>query len=148
MIVRRDHVSGAGLIALAVAVFALGQELPFGTAASPGPGMLPVLCAGTMLALALVVLLRAGSSPPFQDIAWDDIPHALRVIGAATAATALYTTLGFPITIGLMLFGLIYGVERMPLITSLAITIFMTGGAYLLLGKLLKTPMPEGIFGF
>ena len=148
MIVRRDHVSGIGLITLAIAVFALGQELPFGTAASPGPGMLPVLCAGAILLLAFIVLVRAGASPPFTDIAWDDIPHALRVVGAASAATALYTTLGFPITIGLMLFGLIYGVERMPIVPSLAITVFMTGGAYLLLGKLLKTPMPEGIFGF
>ncbi|CAN0508501.1 unnamed protein product [Phaeothamnion confervicola] len=148
MTLRRDHIAGIGLIGLAVAVLALGQELPFGTSASPGPGMLPVLCAGLMLALAIVVLLRAGESPPFSEIAWDDIPHALLVIVAASGAAALYTTLGFPITFGLLLFGLTYGVERMPLATTAAVTAVMTGGAYWLLGTLLKTPMPLGIFGF
>ncbi len=148
MTLRRDQVAAIALMALGVAVFALGQELPFGTAASPGPGMLPMLCAGFLLALAVVLLAGAGRSPPFSGIAWDDIPHAVRVIAAASLAAGLYTTLGFPITFGLLLFGLMWGVERMPFFTSLAITLAMSGGAFLLLGKLLKTPMPQGIFGF
>ena len=147
MTLRRDHVGAAALIVLGIAVFVLGRELPFGTPASPGPGMLPDLVAGVMLALAVVLLLQAGSSPPFASIAWDDLPHAAIVMVAAAAAAALYTVLGFPVTIGLLLFGLMWGVERMPLLPSLAITVAMTVGTYVLLGTLLKQPMPRGIFG-
>ena len=148
MTVRRDHVAALALLALGIATFLLGQELPFGTAASPGPGMLPYISAGVITALAIVVFLGARASPPFASIEWDDLPHAVIVMIAASAAAGLYATLGFPITIGLLLFGLMFGVERMPLLTSLAITIGIAGGTYLLLGRLLKTPMPQGIFGF
>lgn len=148
MTLRRDHVAAVLLLALGVAVMLLGHDLPFGTAASPGPGMLPTLAAVVMMALALVLLLQAGSSPPFATIAWDDAGHAAIVIVAASAAASLYTVLGFPITIGLLLLGLMWGVERMPLATSLALAVGVTGGTFLLLSSLLKTPMPRGIFGF
>ena len=148
MILRRDHVAALAILALGIAVFLLGNDLPFGTAASPGPGMLPSLAAGLMIALAVLLLVQAGSSPPFATIAWDDIGHALVVIGAASAAAALYTVLGFPVTIALLLFGLTWGVERMPLATSLAISIGMTGATYTLLKSILKQPMPQGILGF
>ena len=147
MTLRRDHIAASALILLGVVVFVLGDELPFGTPASPGPGMLPKLAAGLMLALAAGLLLLARSSPPLATIEWDDLPHALVVVAATAAAAALYTVLGFPITVWLLLFGLIWGVERMPIATSLAISIGMTGGAYLLLKSLLKQPMPPGIFG-
>lgn len=148
MTVRRDHVAAVALLAFGIFVFWLGGDLPLGTASSPGPGLLPTLAAGLMMALAAVIMFQAGESPPFASIAWDDLCHALVVFAAACAAAGLYETLGFPITIGLLLFGLIYGIERMPLTTSLAITIGITGGTYLLLGTLLKTPMPRGILGF
>lgn len=148
MTLRRDHVAALLLIAFGIAVYVLGSELPFGTPASPGPGMMPFLVGGVLLALALVLLVSAGSSPPFAEIQWDDLPHAARVMLFAGGATLLYTTLGFNVTIGLMLFGLIWGVERMPLLPSLAVTVFVTGATYLLLSTLLKTPMPQGILGF
>lgn len=148
MILRQDHVAAVALIALGVAAYAFGWELPFGTPASPGPGMLPFLAAGLLIGLAVLLLVNAGSSPPLSTIAWDDISHALIVILAAAAAVALYTTLGFLLTIGLLLFGLIWGVERMPLVTSLAVSVGMTAATYLLLSTLLKQPMPPGLFGF
>lgn len=147
MIIRRDHVAGLAIVLFGGLVLALSGDLPFGTPASPGPGMLPVLVVGVMVALAVILLVQAGSSPPLTTIAWDDLPHALVVIAALTAAVGLYTVLGFVPTLALLLFGLMYGVERMPLVTSLAVTAGMVGGAWLLLGTLLKTPLPRGIFG-
>ncbi len=147
MTLRRDHVAALALVALGIAVFVLGHDLPFGTPASPGPGMLPFLVAGLMLVLAAILFLQAGASPPLASIEWDDIPHALIVVVAASAAAVLYTTLGFPVTFALLLFCLMWGIERMPLLPSLVIAIGITGGTYLLLGALLKTPMPRGILG-
>lgn len=148
MIVRRDHIAACALIVLGIVVVVLGDDLPFGTPASPGPGMLPKLVGGVMMALAVGLLLMSASSPPITTLEWDDLPHALIVVVATAAAAAGYTVLGFPITIGLLLFGLIWGVERMPLATSLAISVGMTGATYLLLKSLLKQPMPPGILGF
>ncbi len=148
MTLRRDHVGATLLLAFGAAVFAFGTELPFGSAASPGSGMMPYLCGGLLVGLAAWLLVRAGSSPPFATIEWDDLPHAVRVLSFAIAAALLYTVLGFPLTFGLMLFGLMYGVERMPLLNSFVIAVGMAGGTYLLLSSLLKTPMPQGIFGF
>ncbi len=145
---RRDHVAGVALLAFSAAVLALGTELPFGTTASPGPGMLPILCVGLMIALAVVLLATARSSPPLATLEWDDLPHALRVLVAAGAAVALYEVIGFLPTVTLLLFVLIFVIERMPLLISLAISIGMGGGAYLLLSTLLKTPLPHGIFGY
>ena len=148
MTLRRDHIAALALILLGIVVFVLGDELPFGTPASPGPGMLPKLVGGLMLALAAGLMLLSGSSPPLATLEWDDLPHALIVAAATSAAAAGYTVLGFPVTIGLLLFGLIWGVERMPLAASLAISIGMTGATYMLLKSLLKQPMTPGIFGF
>ena len=54
-----------------------------------------------------MLLLRGGASAPFSEIAWSDLPHAVRVLAITAAAVALYTTLGFIVTMTLMLFALI-----------------------------------------
>ncbi len=148
MTLRRDHVAGVALFAFGALVLALGTELPFGTPASPGPGMLPVFCVCLMIALAVVLLASARSSPPLATLEWDDLPHAVRVLSAAITAAALYEVLGFLPTVTLLLFVLIHVIERRPLLKALAISIGMGGGAYLLLSTLLKTPLPHGIFGY
>lgn len=145
MTLRRDHVASGALIAFGAVVLALSTDLPFGTPASPGPGMLPLICVAVLLGLALVLFIGARSSPPMASVAWDDLPHALIVIVAAVVAASLYTVLGFLITMTALLLVLMLLVERMPLLPSLAISVGVAGGAYLLLGRLLKTPLPQGI---
>jgi hypothetical protein len=147
MTLRRDHVASAVLIAFGALVLALSSDLPFGTPASPGPGMLPLICVAVLIGLAIVLFIGAGSSPPMATVAWDDLPHALVVILAAVVAASLYTVLGFLITMTALLLVLMLVVERMPLWPSLAISIGIAGGTYLLLGRLLKTPLPQGVLG-
>src|SRR5262245_39236272 len=148
MILRRDHITGGAFLAGGALILALSGDLPFGTLASPGAGMLPKLVIGLMLAFGLVLLLRAGESPPFAAIAWDDLPHAARVIAFAAAAVALYVPLGFLPTMALLLFGLTYAVERKPLLNALLFSAGVTGIAYLLFGTLLKSPLPRGVLWF
>lgn len=148
MTLRRDHVAAAVIFALGIAIFVIGHDLPFGTPASPGPGMLPKLVAVVMMALAVVLLAQAGGSPPLISLEWDDLPHGLTVLAIAVTAAALYTTLGFLVTIGLMLLVVMVAVERMPILTSAAITAVVVGGTYWTLSSLLKSPMPRGILGF
>src|SRR5262245_45394109 len=95
MILRRDHVAGGAFVAVAALVFAFSGDLPFGTLASPGAGMMPKLVLGALAAFGAFLLVRAHDSPPFADIAWGDARHAVTLVAVSAAAIALYTTAGF-----------------------------------------------------
>jgi hypothetical protein len=145
---RRDHVAGGAFIVGGALVLALSGDLPFGTLASPGAGMLPTLIIVLLVAFGLVLFLRAGESPPLGVVSWTDFPHAIRVIIVTAAAVAAYTRLGFLITLAAMLFALTFLVERRPFLPAAAFSIGVTGLAYALFGLLLKTPLPRGLIGF
>jgi hypothetical protein len=145
---RRDHVAGGAFVVAGALILAVSGDLPFGTLASPGAGMLPKLVIGLMMAFGLILLLRAGESPPFAAVAWGDLPHAARVVGLTAAGVALYTTLGFLLTISLMLFALTFAVERRPFLHAAGFSLGVTGVAYFLFSTLLKSPLPRGLMGF
>jgi hypothetical protein len=142
MILRRDHIAGGVFIAAGALVFAMSGDLPFGTLASPGAGMMPKLVLALLIAFGGIIVARAGESPPLAAIAWNDFRHAATVVAVAAAATALYTTIGFVLSISLLMFVLLYLVERRRLWPALAISIGMTVGSYFLFNTLLKSPLP------
>ena len=144
MTLRRDHVGGGAFIVVGALVLAVSGDLPFGTLASPGAGMLPKLVVGLMMAFGLILLVRAGDSPPFADLAWGDFPHALRVVAVTAAATAVYTWLGFLVTMSLLLFSLTFVIERKPVLSAAAFSAGVAALAYALFGTLLKSPLPHG----
>jgi hypothetical protein len=145
---RRDHIAGAATVGVALVAIAISGDLPVGTLASPGPGMLPILAAALILLFGSLLLLRAHTGPPFAAISWTDLPHALRVVAVAATALLLYERLGFLLTIGGLLLVLLWGVERRPLWSSVAFAAGTALGAYVLVGKFLKSPLPSGILGF
>src|SRR5262245_37810775 len=148
MILRRDHIAGGIFVVAGIVLYWASGDLPIGSMAMPGAGMLPKLIIGLMIVFGLVLVAQAHSSPPFATIAWDDLPHALCVIVAAAAATALYTVLGFRITMALLLFGLLVVVERQNLVRAALFSIAVPVGTDILFGMLLKSPLPRGFFGF
>jgi hypothetical protein len=148
VILRRDHVAGGVFVVGGAVLFAFSGDLPFGTLASPGAGMMPKLIIALMVFFGLALVVNGGDSPPLGGIEYGDFPHALRVIAGAAIATALYTFLGFVVTMSLMLFGLIYGVERKSIARAAAVSIGVTVATYLLFNWLLKSPLPQGMMWF
>ena len=148
MNLRRDHVGAAAIILIGALIFSVSGDLPFGTLASPGAGMMPKLVIGLMLALGLVLLAQAGRSPPLAAVAWDDFPHAVRVLTITAASVAAYTWLGFLLTMSLLLFGLTSAVERKPIVSAALFSVGVTGLAYVLFRLALKSPLPQGLFSF
>jgi hypothetical protein len=142
MILRRDHVAGGAFAAAGLLVFAMSGDLPFGTLASPGAGMMPKLVLTLLIGFGLILTLRARESPPLADIAWSDFPHAATVVVVSTVATALYTVIGFVLSMTLLLFVLLYFIERRKLWHSAAVSIAVTAGSYYLFNTLLKSPLP------
>jgi hypothetical protein len=142
MILRRDHIAGGAFIAGGALVFAMSGDLPFGTLASPGAGMMPKLVLGLLMAFGVVLLLRAGESPPLGEIKWDDFRHAATVVAVTAVATALYTVAGFVLSIALLMIVLLYFVEGRSLWRSLAVSLGVTVGSYVVFSTLLKSPLP------
>src|SRR5437660_7289369 len=118
MTLRIDHIAGGIFIVFGIVVFALSGDLPIGSLAFPGAGMMPKLVTALMIVFGLALVLRARESAAFATLAWGDLWHAVPVALITAAATLLYTTLGFLITMALMLFALTAGVERRNLIVS------------------------------
>ncbi|MBI3433508.1 MAG: tripartite tricarboxylate transporter TctB family protein [Proteobacteria bacterium] len=148
MILRRDHIAGGAFVAGSMLVYAASGDLPFGSLASPGAGMLPTLVLTLTTLLGFALLAGAGGSPPLTSIDWSDAPHALRVVVACALATALYVTLGFLATMSLLLFGLIYLVERRAIVRAAMVSLGVALVAYAVFGSLLKSPLPRGLIWF
>jgi hypothetical protein len=148
VILRRDHLAGGVFIAAGALVFAMSGDLPFGTLASPGAGMMPKLVLGLLMAFGAIIVARAGESPPLAEIPWNDFTHAATVVVMAAAAIALYTVIGFVLSVSLLLFVLLYFVERRALWRALAVSIGVTLGSYLLFNTLLKSPLPPMPFWY
>lgn len=148
MILRRDHVAGGVFIAAGALVFAMSGDLPFGTLASPGAGMLPKLVLGLMMAFGAIIVARAGESPPLAEIDWSDFRHAATVVAVSAIAIALYTKIGFVLSVTLLLFVLLFFIERRNLWRALAVSTGVTVASYLLFSTLLKSPLPPMPFWY
>jgi hypothetical protein len=147
MTLRADHVAGGAAIAAALAVLAVSGDLPFGTLAFPGAGMMPKLVCALMILFGAILVARGGASAPFSDIGWSDLPHAVRVLAITAAAVALYTTLGFIVTMSLMLFALI-AFEGRNLLAAAVYSVGVSLLTYGLFTLVLKSPLEQGILGF
>jgi hypothetical protein len=145
---RSDHVAGAAFVLFGIVVFALSGDLPFGTLSSPGAGMMPKLVIILMVLFGVALIANASRSEPFAAIAWDDLGHALKVVLITAAAAASYQTLGFLLTMSLLVFVLLIAIERQPIHYSAAYAIALTGLAWWVFGKALKAPLETGILGF
>lgn len=148
MTLRRDHVVGGVLIALAAAALALSGDLPFGTLGSPGPGMMPMIVIALVAAFSLALLASAHKSPPFSSLTWNELPHAASIVVAGAIATVLYTRLGFLVSMAAMIFALLVLVERVKLLPAAAYALGLTLGVKLLLGTFVRTQLPTGPWGF
>ena len=90
MILRRDHVAGGVFVAGGAILFAMSGDLPFGTLASPGAGMLPKLVLVLMIVFGALLMLRAGESPPLADVAWADFSTPRRSSPRQPSRSALH----------------------------------------------------------
>lgn len=148
MMLRRDHIAGGAFIAAGLLVFAMSGDLPFGTLASPGAGMMPKLVLGLLMAFGAILVARSGESPPLAEIKWGDFRHAATVVAVTAVAIALYTTAGFVLSMSLLMIVLLYLIERRPLWRALAVSISVTVGCYLVFGTLLRSPLPPMPFWY
>jgi hypothetical protein len=148
MIIRADHVAGGAFVALGLFVFAISGDLPFGTLSGPGAGMMPKLMAGLMMLFAAIVIAWGRDSSPIATIDWSDWTHAALLLLITALAIAFYQTLGFLITMSLLVFSLLVVVERRHVVRAAVYSIALTLFAYWLFGIALKAPLARGLLWF
>jgi hypothetical protein len=148
MTLRVDHIAGSAFALFGFAVLWVSGDLPFGQIGMPGSGFLPRIVAWLMIVFGVALFLRAGETEPLAKLSWSDAPHALSVIAIAAVSIALYTTLGFIITMFAMMAALLIIIERRHPLRAGLYCLATVLGAYVAFTYLLKTPMPVGPLGF
>jgi hypothetical protein len=146
MTLHSDHVAGGVFAAFGILVFIIGWDLPFGTLSTPGAGMLPKLMAGLLILFGILIIALGTDSQVISQLPWDDWPHAAQVTGITAFAVSLYTTLGFLITMSLLVFALLVVIERKSVVAAAAYACGLTFFAYWLFGIVLKAPLERGLF--
>jgi len=148
MMLRADHVAGAGFVAFGALVIALSGDLPFGNLSMPGAGFLPMLVAILMILFGVILMARAGESQLFANIRWSGGKHAVLVILITGAAIALYERLGFIITMMLMMIGFLVIIERRNPVRALVFSAGVCLITYIAFEYGLSTPLAESPWGF
>lgn len=146
MKLRADHVAGAAFILFGLGIFALSGDLPTGQLSMPGSGFLPKIVAGFTILFGLLLALRAGESPAFSEVDWSGGKHAVLVTIVSAIAIALYTQLGFIVTMAAMMIALLLLIERQNPIRAVAYSLGIVLMTYVSFVYGLKTPLPEFSF--
>jgi len=145
---RDDYVTGAALALAGMLIAWQAWQYPIGSLAEPGPGYLPFALGIALGVFGALIAAGGGRSPAFRWERFSDGLKGLAILaGLAFAALAL-ERLGYRITIAVLLLYYLGVVERRPWITTFVLTVVVALGSHYLFARLLRVPLPIGMFGF
>jgi len=143
-----DRLSGGTLLLLAIYVMIETRVLPLGTHSRPGPGYLPLLLSSFLAVLGIILIVRGRLSPASRSVKWTEGRHALAILaGCAFTALAL-ESLGYRITMVILLAFLFGVMERLKWWMVCALTLGLAFGSFWVFDSLLRVILPRGGFGF
>jgi len=143
-----DRLSGAFLVLVGLFVVWERRILPLGTTHHPGPGYVPLLLAILLIIFGAILIIRGGGAPALRSVAWPESPHAVAILGCCIFITLFMETIGYRLTM-LLVMGFLFGVmERIKLWLTLALTGGFAFGTFWLFDSLLRVPLPRGGWGF
>lgn len=148
---RNDIIAGGIFVALGIFIFTQTWNYPSPEKGHPGPDLFPNILALLFIGFGIAVILKARKLVPTEtegaSLGPGKISNALFVLGTVVAYVAVVNTAGFLITSAILLFMLMkkLGVTLLKsAIASLMITLFIN----ILFSKILRVPLPYGIFGW
>jgi hypothetical protein len=149
---RADRITGAALLALAVA-FSAGalKHYSYWGENGPGPAFLPFWLGLVMAVLACLLLVGAWRARDPGE-AWlprgVGLQRLVGVLGATIALVALLNVIGMVLGTTLFLVVLIRFLDRTPWPLTLMVAVAVAGINFLVFTRWLKVPMPVSVFGF
>ena len=148
---RNDIIGGSIFIALGIFIFTQTWNYPSLEEGHPGPDLFPNILALLFIGFGLALILKARKLVPTETegavLGPRRISNALFVLGIVAAYVAVVNTVGFLITSAILLFILMkkLGVTILKsAVASIMITLFIN----VLFSKILRVPLPYGIFGW
>jgi putative tricarboxylic transport membrane protein len=143
-----DRLSGAFLVLVGLFVVWERRVLPLGTASRPGPGYFPLLLAILLIIFGAILIARGKVAPIIRSVAWPEAPHAVAILGCCIFITAFMETIGYRLSM-LIVLGFLFGImERIKLWLTLPLTLGFALGSFWLFDSLLRVPLPRGGWGF
>lgn len=145
---RSDVVAGGVLVLIALFVGWQNRAYPLGNLAEPGPGYMPLLIASALGVLGLLIMLRAGKSPLFNSIEWNEARRGIIMLVACGAATFALERIGYRLSMIALLVFMLGVIERKSITATLIVAFGFAFVSYFLFATLLKVQLPTGPLGF
>jgi len=128
-------------------------ETPIGGSANPGPGAAPLLLAVLLVAFSIWTAVVAGTGAAEDGASQEPsgrrgLRHAVFVLVAIAFAAGAIDTLGYRATVLAVLLFLLGVVERKPILIALLLSLVLAFGTYALFVRVMRIPLPTGVFGF
>jgi hypothetical protein len=143
-----DRVSGAFLVLVGLFVAWERRVLPLGTTHHPGPGYVPLLLAILLIILGTILIVQGKGAKALREVTWAEAPHAVAILGCCLFISLFMETIGYRLTM-LVVLGFLFGVmERLKIWLTLALTLGFAFGTFWLFDTLLRVPLPRGGWGF
>ena len=143
-----DRLSGAFLVLVGLFVVWERRVLPLGSASHPGPGYVPLLLAILLILFGAILIVRGKGAPSIRSISWPEAPNAVAILGCCIFITLFMETIGYRLTM-LIVMGFLFGVmERIKIWLTLLLTFGFSFGTFWLFDTLLRVPLPRGGWGF
>ena len=150
---RAYQIAGALFLLLAAFVARESLALKFYTSNGPGPGFFPFWLSVALGLLAVLMILQATfrEPEPMPEGFFASRAGYLRagaIVAALAATKALLEVAGFPLTMFVTIFFLLFALGRPSLITTLLVSAVGSFGCFYLFDRWLKVPLPTGFLGF
>jgi hypothetical protein len=145
---KSGRFSGMVLIALAGWIVWLNSEFPLGTLADPGPGYVPLLLAGGLGVIGLLVALLGGESEPLRAIRWTEARRAVVILVACAALTFALERIGYRLSVFAFLVFFLGVIERKKPVPMLLVSAGFSIVSFHVVAVMLGVPLPRGPWGF
>jgi hypothetical protein len=142
---KSDYFSSAVFLALSVIAIGGALSLDVGTAAAPGPGMVPLLLALTGAAFALLLGFSAlRNRASLKTLPRGNVPQVLAVMVALAAFVTLLPAIGLAASATLLMAALFWvgRIRRLPRLIGLSL-LFGVGAE--LACRAIGIPLPENL---
>jgi len=145
--VTTDRVAGGALVLVGLVALWESRKLPLGTLHRPGPAYMPVVLALLLIAFGVALGILASRSGRFAEVGWHEWRHAVAIFGACAFAAWGLDRIGYRLTVAIVLFFLLFVLERRGLILTVVLTAAIAWGSFFLFDTVLRVPLPRGPFG-
>lgn len=151
----------AASLVVASLIFIAGSfAIPIGTLLAPGPGLVPLILGSAMLAAMIASIAADRLTPAVEEEAATDaadtveqasharlprVPVILAMLGLCLLS---FERAGFVPAIFVSSFLLLYVLERRSLSMSLAVSLILSAGLFLLFERVLHITLPRGLLEF